>query len=94
MNNSLCANSITLSSEHLFEAEKDVFNLSQASVNQEYTIKGVSPEDAEIVDFLFSLGCFEGEKITLMSILSGSYVVSVKDARYSLGSDLAKLILI
>lgn len=94
MNNSLFVNSITLSPEHFCEAKEKVCNLSQASVNQEYTIKGVVPEDPEVVNFLFSLGCFEGEKITLMSILSGSYVVSIKDARYSIGSDLAQLVLI
>lgn len=94
MNNSLYVNTITSSADHFFDTEEKVSNLAQGKVNNEYTIKGIVPEDPEVVEFLFSLGCFEGEKVTLISILSGSYVVSIKDARYSLGSDLAQLVLI
>lgn len=94
MSMSLFFNSSTLIDAKRSDVESKVCNLSQARENQEYTIKGVVPEDTEITSFLFSLGCFEGEKITLISILSDSYVVSIKDARYSIGSDLAQLVLI
>lgn len=94
MNTLTLTNTMTLSSGHLVNVTKRVSNLAQAELNQEYTIKGVKPEDPEIVDFLFTLGCFEGEKITLIATPSDSYLVSIKDARYSIGSDLAQLILI
>ena len=50
------------------------------------------PDDQDIVNFLFTLGCFKGESITLISILADNYVIIVKDARYSIDVDLAKAI--
>jgi len=83
-----------LSSEDLVTSQVAVHKLSQAKVSQDYVIKGVDPGDAEIANFLFTLGCFKGETITLISVLSESYVVSIKDARYSIGSDLAQAVLL
>lgn len=85
---------MTLSSEGLVISEAVVCNLSQAKVGLGYVIKGVSSGDSELANFLFTLGCFKGETITLISILSESYVISIKDARYSIGSDLAQAVLI
>jgi ferrous iron transport protein A len=94
MNSTIFNDAMTLSSENLETTQQIAQNLSQAKVNQEYLIKGVVAGDADIENFLFTLGCFKGETITLISILSESYVISIKDARYSIGSDLAQAVLV
>lgn len=71
-----------------------VKNLSEAKVNVEYTIKGIESDDEELKDFLFTLGCYEGEKVTVISVLAENYVISVKDARYSIDSELARAIVL
>ncbi|MDG3085907.1 FeoA family protein [Vibrio hannami] len=72
----------------------DAKSLLKAKVSQEYEIKEVVQGDAEMVAFLFTLGCFKGETITLISVLSETYVISIKDSRYSIDSELAKLIIL
>lgn len=94
MNSTALYNDMTLSSESTEQPHNAVTNLAQAAVNQEYLIKGVVAGDEELEGFLFTLGCFKGETVTLISIVSESYVISIKDARYSIGSDLAEAILI
>ena len=69
-------------------------NLSQAVINSQYRIKEVKTDDLELRDFLFTLGCYKGELVTLISILSENYVISVKDARYSIDKELAESILV
>ncbi len=69
-------------------------NLTQGEVNRPYIIRGIATEEKSMRDFLFTLGCFTGEKITVLSVLAENYIVHVKDARYSIDSDLAKTILI
>jgi len=71
-----------------------VLNLACAEINKEYVIKSVKTEDEELQNFLFTLGCYEGELITVVSILGENYVISVKDARYSIDKDLASAIII
>lgn len=71
-----------------------VMNLAQGRINTEYTIKDIDTNDEEIKDFLFTLGCYEGESISLISILADNYVITVKDARYSIDKDLAEAIII
>lgn len=66
--------------------------LTKARMNTEYTIKTVETNNNEVQDFLFTLGCYEGETITVISILAEQYVVVVKDARYSIDKDLAECI--
>ncbi|SQD77875.1 FeoA family protein [Moritella yayanosii] len=94
MNSLIFNNSLALSSEDLLTTQAAAHNLSQAQVNQDYVIKGVDAGEPEIANFLFTLGCFKGETITLISILSESYVISIKDARYSIDCDLAQAVLI
>ncbi len=73
-------------------AEKSLYN---GDVNTEYTIKAIMTDgDDELKKFLFSLGCYEGEKITIISMLHQNFVINVKDARYSIDADLARAILI
>ncbi|MGH4050549.1 MAG: FeoA family protein [Clostridium sp.] len=68
--------------------------LASASINEEYIIKAVEINHDEMRDFLFTLGCYEGEAITVISILSDQYVVVIKDARYSIDKNLASGIII
>lgn len=68
--------------------------LKSAEAGREYIIKAVSTEDAELNRFLFSLGCYEGEKITVIRHLKGGCIVAIKDARYDIDNDLANAIFI
>lgn len=67
-------------------------NLTKAKINTPYIIKDVKTSDSELKKFLFTLGCYEGETVTVVSILGENYVVSVKDARYSIDKALAEAI--
>lgn len=69
-------------------------NLLQAEVEKEYIIKEIVTDDEELDAFLFSLGCYSGEPITVISHLKGGCVVSIKDARYTIDNDLAEAIAI
>ncbi len=71
-----------------------VTNLAEAQINKEYVIKDVKTDDEELKSFLFTLGCYEGETVTVLSVLSENYVISVKDARYSIDVELANAIII
>lgn len=66
--------------------------LADGNVNSEYIIRDVESDDSELKNFLFSLGCFKGEKVTIISILAENFVISIKDARYSIDADLAEAI--
>lgn len=69
-------------------------NLTNANINKEYNIKKVNTTDADMKNFLFTLGCYEGEKITVISMLADNYIITVKDARYSIDKELAEAILV
>ena len=69
-------------------------NLANAMIGEEYIVKEIQTEDEELKSFLFSLGCYSGEPITVISHIKGGCVVSIKDARYNIDTDLAKAILI
>lgn len=71
-----------------------VTNLAQGRINTEYFIKDIKTNDEELKNFLFTLGCYEGEAITVISILAENYIITVKDARYSIDKDLAEAIII
>ncbi len=64
-------------------------NLIEANIGEEYIIKDIITDDEELNSFLFSLGCYSGEPITVISHLKGGCVVSIKDARYNIDNDLA-----
>lgn len=68
--------------------------IAQASPNQTFEITEIQTIDKEMKDFLFTLGCYVGEKITVISRLAGNVVIVVKDARYSIDSELANAIII
>ena len=67
-------------------------NLTDAIIGEEYIVKDIETEDEELESFLFSLGCYSGEPITVISHIKGGCVVSIKDARYNIDTDLAKAI--
>ena len=59
---------------------------------KEYTVVSIATNDRELNSFLFSLGCYEGEPITVISRLKGGCVVSIKDGRYHIDRNLAQAI--
>lgn len=67
-------------------------NLIDARVGEEYMVKAIEARDEELEAFLFSLGCYIGEPITVISHSKGGCVVSIKDARYNMDTDLAQAI--
>ena len=69
-------------------------NLTNAVEGKEYKIRQFATDDEELNAFLFSLGCYSGEPITVISHLKGGCVVSIKDGRYTIDHQLAKAILI
>jgi len=74
------------------ETKSSIDNLSKGKINKEYKITEIKSDDEELENFLFSLGCYEGEEITLISILGGNYIINIKDARYSIDKELASAI--
>ena len=68
--------------------------LRTAEEGKEYIIKAIETDDEELNSFLFSLGCYSGEPITVVSRLRGGCVVSIKDGRYNIDNQLAETILI
>lgn len=69
-------------------------NLTQAQEGKEYIIRDIVTNDEEMDAFLFSLGCYSGEPITVISHRKGGCVVSIKDGRYNIDTQLASAILI
>ena len=67
-------------------------NLANAQLGVEYIVQRIDTEDDELNAFLFSLGCYSGEPITVVSRRWGSCVISVKDGRYSIDNQLAAAI--
>ena len=69
-------------------------NLTNAQEGVEYIIRDIVTDDEEMDAFLFSLGCYSGEPITVISHRKGGCVVSIKDGRYTIDNELASAILI
>ena len=69
-------------------------NLIEAQPGIEYIIEDVVTDDDEMDAFLFSLGCYAGEPITVISHIHGGCIVSIKDGRYTIDNNLANAILI
>ncbi len=66
--------------------------LHTAEIGKEYIIRSIETEDEELDQFLFSLGCYAGEPITVVSRKRRSCTVSIKDGRYCMDDQLAKAI--
>ena len=69
-------------------------NLTGAVAGKEYIIKGIETDDEELNAFLFSLGCYSGEPITVVSRRRGGCTVSIKDGRYNIDNQLAEVIIL
>ena len=69
-------------------------NLKNAQEGKEYIIRAIETNDEELDAFLFSLGCYSGEPITVVFRRKGSCVVSIKDGRYNIDNQLAAAITI
>ena len=68
--------------------------LKDAVEGKEYVISRIETDDEELNSFLFSLGCYSGEMITVVSHLKGGCIVSIKDARYNIDNQLAEAIIV
>ena len=66
--------------------------LVEANIGEEYIIKNIATDDEELNSFLFSLGCYSGEPITVVARRRGSCTVAIKDSRYSIDPQLARAI--
>lgn len=66
--------------------------LLEAEVEKEYIIKAIETDDEDLNAFLFSLGCYSGEPITVIDRKKKNLVVSIKDARYNIDNELAEAI--
>ena len=66
--------------------------LRDAVEGKEYIIRSIETQDEELNSFLFSLGCYSGEPITVVSRRRSNCVVSIKDGRYSIDRYLAAAI--
>ena len=69
-------------------------DLTTSKEGKEYIIRQIETKDEELNAFLFSLGCYSGEPITVISRRRGGCTVSIKDGRYHMDRQLAKAILV
>ena len=67
-------------------------NLLDAIEGVRYTVADINLNDAQLKEFLFSLGCYEGEQITVISRLKSGCIVAIKDGRYTVDKPLAAAI--
>ena len=69
-------------------------NLTKAEEGKEYIILRIETDDEELDAFLFSLGCYAGEPITVIAHRKGGCTVSIKDGRYNIDNQLAEAIVV
>ena len=69
-------------------------NLVAAEEGKEYIIQRIETDDEELDSFLFSLGCYSGEPVTVVSRRKGGCTVSIKDGRYNIDNQLAEAIIV
>ena len=69
-------------------------NLMSAQEGKEYIIQAIETDDQELNAFLFSLGCYTGEPITVVTRRRSNCTVSIKDGRYNIDKQLAQAIIV
>ena len=69
-------------------------DLTQAQTGKEYVVKQIQTDDQDLNAFLFSLGCYSGQPITVVSRQKSNCIVLIKQARYSIDNQLAKAIIV
>jgi len=67
-------------------------NLFEAEAGKTYVVKDINTNDMDMTAFLFRLGCYAGEPITLISKKKRGCVVVIKDGRYSFDNMLASAV--
>ena len=78
----------------MWKEKVDTMTLRDAETGKEYIIREIATDDEELNAFLFSLGCYSGEPITVVSRKRSNCVVAIKDGRYNIDNQLADAILI
>ena len=73
---------------------RNTMSLLDAQVGEEYIVKEILTDDEELDAFLFTLGCYSGEPITVISRLKSGCIVSIKDGRYNIDNLLAEAIIV
>ncbi len=68
--------------------------LDKGKRNTLYKVSGIEAKEQGMKEFLFTLGCYPGEQITIISHLASNMIIHVKDARYSIDTELAKAIVV
>ena len=71
-----------------------LMTLANVAEGKDYIVKSIETDDEELNAFLFSLGCYSGERITVISHLRGGSIVSIKDGRYHVDNQLAGAIFV
>ena len=84
-----CANA---GKARIYQNRGDIMNLKEAIEGKEYIITGIETGDEELDAFLFSLGCYSVETITVVAQRRGGCTVSIKDGRYHIDTQLAEAI--
>ena len=69
-------------------------NLTAAQEGKEYIIQAIETDDEDLNAFLFSLGCYSGEPITVVARRRGGCTVAIKDGRYNIDDQLAAAIVV
>ena len=69
-------------------------NLAEANVGEEYIVKELCTDDEELEAFLFTLGRYSGEPVTVVSRTKNNCVLSIKDGRYNIDNQLAEAIMV
>ena len=69
-------------------------NLREAEIGKEYLIEQINIDDEELSSFLFSLGCYSGERVTVIARRRDGCTISIKDGRYSIDNHLEKAIIV
>jgi len=69
-------------------------SLRDADEGKEYIIRRIEVDDDELSSFLFSLGCYSGEAVTVIQHIKGGCIVAIKDGRYNIDNQLAEAIVI
>ena len=64
-------------------------NLRSAELGKEYIIRAIVTDDEELNQFLFTLGCYSGEPVTVISRRRRGCTIAIKDARYFIDAQLA-----
>ena len=72
----------------------DILNLTQVELGKEYLVSEVNTQDEELNSFLFSLGCYAGENVTVISRQKSNCVIAIKNARYCIDIQLAQAIIV